>query len=98
MTQIKDQFILTECDKRKKVEQGGSVVECLTGGLRLASWRLTRCTVLCPRHFNLCLVGNRSHHENWLIVTYTWVNVQNFQNPELYQFKFLNLLDACKTE
>ena len=28
----------------------------------------------------------------------TWVKVQNFQNPELKKFKFLNLHDAYKNE
>ena len=28
----------------------------------------------------------------------SWVKVQNFPNPELKKFKFLNLLDAYKNE
>ena len=96
MTQIKTQTILTDCDESKKEEQGCSVVKCWTGGLWFANGRLTRCTMLCPRHFSLYLVVNHSHNEKWLTVTYTWVKVH--QNPELNKFKFLNLLDAYKNE
>ena len=31
-----------------------------------------------------------------VIRLYSWVKVQNFQNPELLKFKFLNLQDGFK--
>ena len=32
------------------------------------------------------------------IFSSAWVNVQNFEKPELLKFKFLNLHDAYKNE
>ena len=59
-----------------------------------ADWFLSTCT---KEDLFAMLIKNKVSNTLICVFVYLRVKVQNFKNPDLYKFKFINLQDANKT-